>query len=278
MITWVSAAAALICLVYYAIIVLYAGFSTSFSWIWLVGAALFALTGWGNYEYRLHPKKFPLWVPVAGSTILMAALAVFVVVEVMVFMGAASGDEKNLDYVIVLGTKVKEQGISKSLKARLDKAIEYSQENPGTILILSGGKGADEPVSEAEAMFDYLSYNGVPEEQMVLEQISTSTVENIAYSKVLIDRLEEEKIKERQRRGPIIRSAAPDGFAEVEKRPIQVGVLTSNFHVFRARMIAEKWGIPKVYGIPSKSDPVLFLHLCVRECLAIVKDRLMGNM
>ena len=64
----------------------------------------------------------------AGSTILGASLAVFVVVEILVFMGAASSDEQNLDYVIVLGAKVKEEGISKSLKARLDKAIEYSQD------------------------------------------------------------------------------------------------------------------------------------------------------
>ena len=252
MITWISAVAAVVCLVYYVIIVLYAGFSTSFSWIWLAGAALLAMTGWGSHEYRLHPRKFPLWVPVAGSTIFGASL--------------------------VLGAKVKEEGISKSLKARLDKAIEYSQDNPGTVLILSGGQGPDEPVSEAKAMFEYLSYNGVPKDKMVLETLSTSTVENIAYSKVLIDKMEEEKVKEREHRGPVIHSEAPAGFVEVEKRPVQVGILTSNFHIFRARMIAEKWGIPKVYGIPSKSDPILFPHLCVRECLAIMKDRLMGNM
>ena len=174
MITWISAVAAVVCLVYYVIIVLYAGFSTSFSWIWLAGAALLAMTGWGSHEYRLHPRKFPLWVPVAGSTILGASLAVFVVVEILVFMGAASSDEQNLDYVIVLGAKVKEEGISKSLKARLDKAIEYSQDNPGTVLILSGGQGPDEPVSEAKAMFEYLSYNGVPKDKMVLETFSTA--------------------------------------------------------------------------------------------------------
>ena len=53
MITWISAVAAVVCLVYYVIIVLYAGFSTSFSWIWLAGAALLAMTGWGSHEYRL---------------------------------------------------------------------------------------------------------------------------------------------------------------------------------------------------------------------------------
>lgn len=161
-------------------------------------------------------------------------------------MGAASSDEQNLDYVIVLGAKVKEEGISKSLKARLDKAIEYSQDNPGTVLILSGGQGPDEPVSEAKAMFEYLSYNGVPKDKMVLETFSTSTVENIAYSKVLIDKLEEEKVKEREHRGPVIHSEAPAGFVEVEKRPCPGGnpeAATSTYSV--QRMNCRKMGYTK---------------------------------
>lgn len=276
MIAWIAGIGAAVCLIYYIIIVLYAGVSTSFSWIWLVGTVFFGLIGLGNWYRKGHPKKIPLWMPVSAFTFLTAALVIFCVVETLVFMGAASSDTANLDYVIVLGAKVREDGISKSLKARLDKAIEYSQMNPGTILILSGGQGADEPVSEAKAMYDYLLYNGIPAEQMVLENVSTSTVENIAYSKALIDHMEQKKREEAARKG--WRTVAPGPYLEVEEKPIQIGVLTSNFHVFRARKIAEKWGIPGIHGIASKSDPILFPHLCVRECIAILKDKLMGNM
>ena len=108
-----------------------------------------------------------------------------------------------------------------------------------------------------------------------METISTSTVENIAYSKVLIDEIQKAR-KERQAKE--MRPIAPGPYVVAEDRPLQIGVLTSDFHVFRARMIAEKWGISGIYGIASESDLLLFPHLCVRECAAILKDRLMGNM
>ena len=61
-------------------------------------------------------------------------------------------------------------------------------------------------------------------------------------------------------------------------RPEEIGILTSNYHIFRARLTAERWGLENVYGISADSDPVLFVHLCVREWASIIKDRLMGNM
>ncbi len=275
MFNWTVGICGSICLIYYVVIVIYAGISTSFSGIWLVGAAFFFLLGMGNRYCRQYPKKLPLWLPVSAFTVLAASLVIFCVVEALVFLGAASSDAANLDYLIVLGAKVKEEGISNSLKMRLDKAIEYSQMNPGTVLILSGGQGRDEPASEAETMYHYLVYNGVPKEQLVLEAASTSTVENIAYSKLVIERLERKKREEKQMLPQVI---PPGPFLQVEEKPLQVGVLTSSFHVFRAVSIAEKWGLPNVHGIAAKSDIILFPHLCVRECAAILKDKLMGNM
>ena len=67
-------------------------------------------------------------------------------------------------------------------------------------------------------------------------------------------------------------------YAIAPDKPLEIGVLTSNFHIYRARLTAEKWGFDNVYGISAESDPVLFIHLCVRECASILKDRLMGNM
>lgn len=275
MLGWIAAVGTVVCLIYYIIIVVYSGFSTSFSWIWLLGAIFFGLLTWYRWYSKRYPRKLPLWMPVSAVTLVTAALVIFCVVEAHVFLGAARSDVANLDYVIVLGAKVKEEGISNSLKQRLDKAIEYSQDNPGTVLILSGGQGDDEPRSEAQVMYEYLLYNGVPEAQMILETASTSTVENIAYSKLLIQRAEEAK---RLQASLEVRVAAPGPYMQVEEKPVQIGVLTSNFHVYRARKIAQKWGIPQIYGISAKSDWILFPHLCVRECAAILKDKLMGNM
>lgn len=272
MLVWLAGGFAAVCLVYYIVIVIYSGFTTSFAVIWLLASGFFFLVAAGARYASLHPKKLPLWMPVSAATLFGAAVVVFCVVELLVFMGVASVDVPNLDYVIVLGAKVNENSISNSLRMRLDKAVEYSRQNPGTILVLSGGKGKDEPVSESQAMYDYLLSSGVPARQMVMETVSTSTVENIAYSKVLIDQLEEQK------KANVASTVAPGPFTKVEDKPLQIGVLTSNYHVFRARMIARKWGIPGIYGIASDSDPILFPHLCVRECAAILKDKLMGNM
>ncbi len=271
---WIAGIGAALCLAYYGVIVCYSGFSTSFAWIWpLASAFLLTLTS-GMLYGRHHPKKLPLWLPVSAFTFLGASVAILCAVEILVFLGAASSDVPNLDYVIVLGAKVEEGRISNSLQKRLDKAIEYSQKNPDTVLILSGGQGKDEPASEAWMMYEYLRYNGVPEKQLVMEDQSASTAQNIMYSKAIIDRLEREKDQAKNRTDPI----PPGPYMVAEDKPIQIGVLTSNFHVFRATRIARRCGLEEVCGIGASSDSILFLHLCVRECAAILKDKLMGNM
>ena len=272
---WILWLIAVLCVIYYVIIVVYSGLTTSFSIIWLVFAAVCILFGVGWESYMKHKDRVPLWLPVSAITICCAGILVFAVVEILVFTGVTVRDTSKLDYVIVLGARVKENGISKSLKNRLDKAIDYLDENPGTILVLSGARGEDEPVSEAEAMMDYLVFNGVRKEQLILETRSFSTVENIAYSRVAIEEDQEAK-KAQSQNNPIFME--PGTFEIVPDKPIKIGVLTSDFHVFRAQQIAKKWGIPDIYGISCGSDPVLFIHFCVRECAAILKDKLVGNM
>ncbi|WP_024291572.1 YdcF family protein [Lacrimispora indolis] len=263
------------CIIYYVVIILYSGLTTSLSFIWLVFAGICILLPVGWETYAKHKDKVPLWIPVSVITMCCTGILVFLVVEILVFTGVAARDASNLDYVIVLGARVKETGISKSLKNRLDQAMEYLDDNPSTILVLSGGQGDDEPVSEAAAMRDYLVFNGVREEQLILETRSTSTVENIAYSRVAIEEDQAER-KARRQDQPIFME--PGTFEEVPDKPIKIGVLTSDFHVFRALQIGKKWGIPDIYGISCESDPILFVHFCIRECAAILKDKLVGNM
>lgn len=279
MLVWILGIGALVCMIYYIIIVIYSGITTSFAFIWLIFAAALGLLAYGEHYYRLNPKKVPLWIPVSVTTFVLAGFVVFAVVEILVFTGVAGTSKENLDYVIVLGAKVQDQELSDSLKKRLDKAIEYAEQNPDTVLVLSGGKKKGDLVSEAEVMYAYLLYNGVDPDHMVMETVSSSTLENIAYSKVLIDQIQEERRKNVSKTGPAGGfQGGAQGIEFAEERPLQIGILTSNFHVFRAEQIAKKWGISHVSGIASGSDPVLFVHLCVRECIAILKDKLVGNM
>lgn len=273
--TWVLWFIAACCIIYYAVIAVYSGITTSFSFVWLIFAVFSILLALGGDNYIKHKDKVSLWIPVSSVTVCCAGILVFIVVEILIFTGVAVRDTSGLDYVIVLGARVNDSGISKSLKKRLDKAIEYVEKNPDSILVLSGGQGEDEPISEAEAMEDYLLFNGIRKEQLILEKRSHSTVENIAYSRVAI---EEHQVLRKQRQQSKALVMKPGDFLEVPDKPVKIGILTSDFHVFRAQQIAKKWGIPDIYGISCESDPVLFVHFCVRECAAILKDKLVGNM
>ena len=270
---------AIICTAYFMVIVFYAGMGTSFAFIWLFFAALCVFLVYGKWYYRKNMDRIPQCVQVSIVNTSIAGVVIMAALCIMVFMGAAASEERALDYVIVLGARVKEHTVSNSLKKRLDKPIEYAEKNPETYLVLSGGKGPDEPVSEAQAMYQYLVYNGVRPSQLLLEEHSVSTVENLAYSKIIIDSHREVIRHQREERNRLTFQREPKGgYLIAADKPLDVGVLTSNFHVYRACMIAKKWGFENVYGISAQSDPVLFIHLCVRECASIVKDRIMGNM
>lgn len=366
-----------VCLVYFGIISVYSGVKTSAAWVWLVLAIVFFLLFRGSHYYHQHKNKVPLWVPVSVVTLCTAGAVIFVILQMLIFGGMIGTAPEHLDYLIVLGAKVREDDISASLKHRLDKAIRFAQEHPETKLILSGGQGKDEPTTEAQAMAEYLQYNGIAPEQILLEGQSTSTRENMAFSKALIEEQrqeEKESVRRKQvdenrrrmelsmfllqlekeaaekekaadndlpfsgfaggqgereqamiekdyrppktRRGELTeksreflaqgglnhqRSYDP-GYAIVEgavgqgqnlealmqvypgvkellpDKPLQIGVLTSNFHLFRAMKIGEKCGFEHLYGVASSSDPILFVHLCVREGMAILKDKFLGNM
>lgn len=301
--SWILGICGVICFLYFLALMVFAGPGTSFVFIWLVLAIFFGFAASGKLYSRISSSEFPLWLRVAVATLTVTGIIVFVIVEILVFTGVAKEDTKGLDYVIVLGAKVQKDGISKTLQMRLDKAIQYANENPDTIFVLSGGKGKDEPIAEAQAMYAYMVYNGVPEENLLMELQSSSTVENLAYSRLVIEndrnqkRLEESEQRDRENgrtnrnveiapgeeRGddknfpkdmsPVFREAV-----EAPPKPVQIGVLTSDFHLYRAMQIGEKWGIPDIQGIAAPSELWMLPHFCVRECAAILKDKLMGNM
>ena len=262
MLIWVFTAAAVLCLVYYGVIVLYAGFGTSFAVLWLLIGGFFGATAAGIHFYQKYPERMPLWLPVSFVTLCASGLMIILVTQILIFGRIPATAEPSLDYVIVLGAKVKPDGsISKTLKLRLDKALEYAEENPETMLVLSGAKGDAEPCSEAEAMEAYLLGQGAAADHLLKEEQSFSTVENLAYSRVMIEKRE------------MLLNRKP-----IPARQPRIGIITSNFHLCRAGMIAKKQNYGTVYGIASEADKVLLPHFSLRDGIALLKDRLMGNL
>lgn len=290
MLIWVFTAAAVLCLVYYGVIVLYAGFGTSFAVLWLLIGGFFGATAAGIHFYQKYPERVPLWLPVSFVTLCASGLMIVLVTQILIFGRIPAAAEPSLDYVIVLGAKVKPDGsLSKTLKLRLDKALEYMKENPETMLVLSAAKGDAEPCSEADAMETYLLGQGADPDHLLKEEQSFSTVENLAYSRVMIEKrenlLEQERKAEADRllRAPgeiegVPETGAPTNNTPVLARQPRVGIITSNFHLCRAAMIAKKQDYGTVYGIASEADKVLLVHFSLRDGIALLKDRLMGNL
>ncbi len=104
-------------------------------------------------------------------------------------------------------------------------------------------------------MYGYLYGRGIRANRFILEDKSENTVENIRNSLSLIRRWEADTPREEK-----------------------VAIVTSNFHIFRAKHIAEKLGQEDVITVASSADPILVLHLWVREGLAVLKDKFMGRM
>ena len=145
---------------------------------------------------------------------------------------------ENVNTMIILGAKVNEDGISKTLKRRLDKAIEYYNTNKNiNNIIVSGGQGSDEVVTEALAMKNYLVKNGVSKDKIIMEDKATTTLENIIFSKKIIT--------DKNLKGKVL-------------------IVTSDYHLFRGQFIASILGIDNE-GLCSISPLSSRIYYMIRE-------------
>lgn len=278
MLTWILAAGAVLCLVYFITIVVYSGIGTAYAFIWFVFAAVLGITAFFVRYYQRYPRRIPLRLPVSLVTLCGAGLVIMLVLQILILGKVPQVAESELEYVIVLGASVKGEKPGRTLQLRLDKAAEYALQNPEMVMILSGGRREGQTETEAEAMRRYLLEKGVPDQQMILETNSTSTAENIAYSRLLIDGLKKKKQQEQHQDERALPAYLPSVMMQRPDQSHEIGILTSNFHLYRAMQIAKKQGMMRISGIASPSDRILFFHFCFRDGLAVLKERLAGNL
>lgn len=148
---------------------------------------------------------------------------------------------------VVLGAKVNGTVPSLALRYRLEAALSYANSHPDVTLVLSGGQGSDEGISEAQAMVNYLSAHGFPEKRMIVEEQSTSTYENIVNTQKLI----------------------PENVTGIT-------IITSDYHVARAGYLAEKAGY-EWDAVPAKTPKVVEAKVRFRERLALLKTWIAGK-
>jgi uncharacterized SAM-binding protein YcdF (DUF218 family) len=190
-----------------------------------------------------------LWQHPVGKAVVcvVSAFAVFCIITVSVisfFMIREMNDRPpdSNTTVVVLGCKVKDGAPSLMLKRRLDTAYEYLADEPDVKVIVSGGKGSDELISEAQCMRDYLVEKGIAPERIYMEDKSTDTDENLCFSKIII---------------------------ESESLPEHITIVTDGFHQFRSDMKAEKLDINS-YNISAKTPIWLLPTYWVREWYGVI--------
>lgn len=176
--------------------------------------------------------------------LLAVCLVYFVIVEVPI-VKAAGGDEGfEADYIIVLGALVRGETPSLSMVERTRTALDYMNEHPDTMVIVSGGQGDMEDISEAEAMYRWLTDNGADESRILLEDKSTSTKENLENSfKIIRDR--------------------GDDPAEA------TAVVTSEYHIYRAKLMGRDMGV-ELGGISARTTYLsVRVNYFIREAFGI---------
>jgi uncharacterized SAM-binding protein YcdF (DUF218 family) len=162
-------------------------------------------------------------------TVLVALGLILVTVTGIVIGSHCGGDlDVECEYAVVLGAGVHGTTPSLSLHSRLVATAEYLRQRPEVICILSGGQGDGEAITEARCMYDWLVAEGIPPEQLWMEEQATSTEENLRFS---LDLLEE----------------------QTGTRPETIGLISSEYHLFRAGIFAKECGVTAI-GIPAQTS------------------------
>lgn len=162
-------------------------------------------------------------------------------------------ENKKVDYVIILGARVKKEKPANSLMERIKTASKYLQKNPEVMVIVSGGQGKNEKISEALAMKRELLKDGIEEKRIILEDKSKNTIENFKFSLEKIEKLNIENNKNKK---------------------IKILVVTNDYHIFRSKNIAKKVGFNnnyEIYGLPAKTPVLAIPNSYIREFLSNIK-------
>ncbi len=183
-----------------------------------------------------------------GVLLLVVGGVVYVWLGEEMKQGAQPAANGTATYMIVLGAKVKSGGVpSLSLKNRLEEAIKYLKKYPHVKVIVSGGQGADEDRTEASVMLHYLENKGIDTNRIIVEDQSTSTYENLLFSKELL----------------------PKGTKHIT-------IVSNDFHLKRAKYLAESLEL-EVDVVVADTPKSVEAKLRLRERAALLKTYIIGN-
>lgn len=229
-----------------AALILFPGYR--FSMVLCFGAALLFLV------FSLLAKH-----PTPVTKILRRTLLIVLILGVLaaavtggfILSAAHSQPSAPCEYIVVLGAGVNGTVPSLSLWERINAAYDYLTAHPDTVAILSGGQGSGEEITEAACMFRELTKMGIDGSRLLLEENSTSTIENLQFSLDVVERT-------------------------TGQHPASIGIVSSEYHLFRAGLFAKELGLESA-GIPAKTTWFsLRLNYYLREIAAVWKYLVLG--
>lgn len=232
-----------LCIAYYFVLWAASRLGLSMSGMWpALGAGLIAC------GFLCGNPRVPRWLRLGWRVAACVAVAGVLALECLVISGMHADAPDGMDYLIVLGARVDPDGPSPALNRRLNCVMRVLDRHPEATIIATGGQGADEPMSEAECIRQQLVSRGVDASRIIMEDRSASTAENLANALALMD--------------------SPSA---------QAGIITNNYHVWRALRVARKLGYENAHGIAAVYTGFTKPHYMIREAIAIAADFLRGN-
>lgn len=192
----------------------------------------------GYKKFRTASKVF--------ETLLLIIVISFVFIEGCIAFGATVNHNKKPDYIVVLGCGLSGKNMLLPMYQRAQTALAYIKKNTDVKIVVSGGQGSGESISEAEAYKTYFVNNGVKADNIIEENKSTTTMQNMRYT------------------ADILRKT--DG-----RKNLRVAVITSNYHVFRAKFLARRCGF-NAEGVAAPVTELLLPNFSIREYFGIIKS------
>ena len=173
--------------------------------------------------------------------ILFICLCLVVLIQSLIYHSQKNEMDTFENYVLVLGAKANNGNLSKTLINRLDTTVEYLNKHKKAKAILCGGKENNNELSQAEYMQKYLIEKGIAKERLITETGSKNTYENIKFA-----------------------------LEKLDKKPSEIMVISSSYHLFRAKLILYRFGI-LARTVPAKTPMSVLIPSYVRETFAVVK-------
>ncbi|MBD8523192.1 YdcF family protein [Lysinibacillus fusiformis] len=187
------------------------------------------------------------WLIRVGVVLIVIAIVLYIWLGKEIERGVEAKADGSANYMIILGAKVKPGGVpSLSLKSRLEVAVPYLVKYPQVKVIVSGGQGPDEDRTEASVMREYLEQNGIDATRIIEEDQSTSTYENLVFSKELLP-----------------------------KETKKITIVSNDFHLKRAKYLAESLDF-EVDVVSAKTPKSVEAKLKIRERAALLKTYIVG--